>query len=544
MSPFIPEDPVSHDFVMNMLVRDCEGLGRFAPEPRPVHFKAQSFKVQVSVAIPGDDEAPSNVIDFGDIRVGQVAERSFELTNDGEHAVDYSLVVRGKKMRKLLSVDPARSTLEPGQRQTVKAALVCPKAMSIVKSPEIFMKLVESRTQEEVKPEMPPFRITANAQFNRVTISPSAEIDFGPLMASETASETIKVTNDGVFEIPWSLFDLSKPVETPRNETPEAQSTLSVGPFNVAPASGTLPPGETTEVTIAFDALEENSHSSKLGLLVEGNGVWRASPDQTVGRELHSGDRYRKYAPTVRGTVHQLSNPTGITVEVECKLEDVDKDTPFTLSPPQLSIPPFEYRYVTMTFSPQEVGTFDGRFSAVVPKGTDPSTNSLSFNVKGEGVVPSLELKAPAFTSIDAGTLGFGFGELPIGASREVSLALTNEHRIDATYRLERSGSGMRSFSVTGPVNGTLKPGETRHIRVSYVPVAASDGDEFVLKLVTVHNENESRLLKLNGRGVTLPAEWVLPRGTGEIGWGIQSLTTSSILETSLSGLRSSSRSG
>ncbi|KAF4743202.1 hypothetical protein FOZ62_022039, partial [Perkinsus olseni] len=112
--------------------------------------------------------------------------------------------------------------------------------------------------------------ITANAQFNRVTISPSAEIDFGPLMASETASETITVTNDGVFEIPWSLFDLSKPVETPRNETPEAQSTLSVGPFNVAPASGTLPPGETTEVTIAFDALEENSHSSKLGLLVEG----------------------------------------------------------------------------------------------------------------------------------------------------------------------------------------------------------------------------------------------------------------------------------
>ncbi|KAF4749537.1 hypothetical protein FOZ63_015718, partial [Perkinsus olseni] len=78
-------------------------------------------------------------------------------------------------------------------------------------------------------------------------------------------------------------------------------------------------------------------------------------------------------------------------------------------------------------------------------------------------------------------------------------------------------GSGMRSFSVTGPVNGTLKPGEARHIRVSYVPVAASDGDEFVLRLVTVHNDNESRLLKLNGRGVRLPAEWVLPRGTGEV---------------------------
>ncbi|KAF4655034.1 hypothetical protein FOL46_008426, partial [Perkinsus olseni] len=555
---FYAEDPVSHDFVMNMLVRDCEGLGRFAPEPRPVHFKAQSFKVQVSVVIPGDDEAPSNVIDFGDIRVGQVAERSFELTNDGEHAVDHSLVVRGKKMRKLLSVDPARSTLEPGQRQTVKAALVCPRAMSVVKSPEIFMKLVESRTKEEVKPEMPPFRISADAQFNRVTVSPSAEIDFGPLVAGETASETIKVTNDGVFEIPWSLFDLSKPPETPRDETLEAQSTLSVGPFNVAPASGTLPPGETAEVTIAFDALEENSYSSKLGLLVEGTesgeplqirlsgesyipGIdtenmhllfeeqftsrTREDAEAIVGsadlRVYCEDEKLFSYGPivTTRSVTERfrLSNPTGITVDVECKLEDVDKDTPFTLSPPQLSIPPFEYRYVTMTFSPQEVGTFDGRFSAVVPKGTDPSTNSLSFNVKGEGVVPSLELKAPAFTSIDSSTLGFDFGELPIGASREVSLALTNEHRTDATYRLERSGSGMRSFSVTGPVNGTLKPGETRHIRVSFVPVAASDGDEFVLRLVTVHNDNESRLLKLNGRGVTLPAEWVLPRGTGEI---------------------------
>lgn len=557
---FHAEDTVSHDFVMNMVVRDCEGLNRFAPEPRPIHFKAQGFKVQVSVVIPREaDGLSSNIIDFGDVRIGQVAERSFELVNDGEHAVDYSLVVRGKMMRRLLSVDPARSTLEPGHRQTVSTALVCPRAMSVIQSPELFMKLVETRTKEEVKPEMPPFKITAKAHFNRVTVSPSTDVDFGTFIAGEAARQILKVTNDGVFETPWSLLDMSKlPDASADGIVPTLEPTWTVGPFSVTPTSGVLLPGGTVELTVTFAASEEDNFSAKFGLLVEGTESGEPILVKVTGESYIPGldtenmhllfeeqftsktredaeaiagsadlrvycedERLFSYGPVMVGRSvterFRLSNPTGITVDVECKIESTYAGTPYTLSPSNLSIPPFEYRYVTMAFNPQAVGAFAAKFSAVVPAGTDPSTNSLTFDVQGDGVLPALTLKAPAFTTTtDAKNLGFEFGELPVGATRNVSFLLTNEHRIDATYRLERSGSGMRSFSITGPATETLKPGETRQVRVGYAPQVASDNDELLLKIVTAHNEDESRTMKVTGRGVMLPVEWLLPQENDE----------------------------
>ncbi|KAF4667893.1 hypothetical protein FOL47_003343 [Perkinsus chesapeaki] len=549
---FYTEEPISHDFVMNLVVRDSEGLNAFSPEPRAIHFKGEAFRVQVSVNIPGTEEdAPSNIIDFGDVRVGQVAEKSLELVNDGEHAVDYSLVVRGKRMRKLLSIDPPRGTLEPGQRQDISAVLVCPKAMAIVQSPEMFMKLIESRTGEEVRPEMPPLKISANAQFNRVSVNPSTDIDFGPLTVGETATELLNITNDGAFQIAWSLIDMKSREEESGAAEGTSASELAVGPFKVSPASGMLPPGEMVEVSVAFNALEEDNFSSKLGLVVEGTesgepiailltgesyipgldtenlhlvfeeqfiSKTREDAEATIGssdlRVYCENDKCFTYGPIVQGKSiterFRLSNPTGVTVEVDCKLEQAAKDPPFTLSPEKLSLPPFEYRYVSITFSPKELGSFDGKFSAVVAKGTDASTNSLSFLVKGDGVVPSLSVRAPAFGS-DGSNCSFDFGELPVGTSRETSFVLVNEHRIDATYRIERSGSGLRSFTVVGPVNATLRPGETRKLIVEYSPVAPAEADELVLKLITVHNDQESRSLKLNGRAIVLPVQWELP---------------------------------
>uniref|UniRef100_A0A0A9YB47 Hydrocephalus-inducing n=1 Tax=Lygus hesperus TaxID=30085 RepID=A0A0A9YB47_LYGHE len=54
-----------------------------------------------------------------------------------------------------------------------------------------------------------------------------------------------------------------------------------------------------------------------------------------------------------------------------------------TLYTTQLTLPPFESRFVTVGFTPSSMQKFDARFVALVENGTDPKTNMLLFSFTG-----------------------------------------------------------------------------------------------------------------------------------------------------------------
>ncbi|RNF21339.1 hydin-like protein [Trypanosoma conorhini] len=61
----------------------------------------------------------------------------------------------------------------------------------------------------------------------------------------------------------------------------------------------------------------------------------------------------------------------------------------------RLQLPSFESRFVTVSFSPPTLQSFQARFEAVVIGGTDPKTSALVFDLAGEGVLPTVEYILP-----------------------------------------------------------------------------------------------------------------------------------------------------
>jgi hypothetical protein len=87
----------------------------------------------------------------------------------------------------------------------------------------------------------------------------------------------------------------------------------------------------------------------------------------------------------------RITNPRGIPCEVNFALKPRNGadggELAFEVQPTQLMIPAHEHRYVTVSFTPPQLQTYHCIFEATVTDGTDPRTNYLTFEIRGDGTV-------------------------------------------------------------------------------------------------------------------------------------------------------------
>eukprot|EP01064_Diplonema_japonicum_P013676 TRINITY_DN21214_c0_g1_i2.p1 TRINITY_DN21214_c0_g1~~TRINITY_DN21214_c0_g1_i2.p1 ORF type:complete len:4615 (+),score=1185.39 TRINITY_DN21214_c0_g1_i2:107-13846(+) len=58
-----------------------------------------------------------------------------------------------------------------------------------------------------------------------------------------------------------------------------------------------------------------------------------------------------------------------------------------------ISIPPHEYRYAKVSFTPTELRSYFALFEAAVKDGTDPKTKELLFEIRGDGSLPQVQVE-------------------------------------------------------------------------------------------------------------------------------------------------------
>ena len=109
---------------------------------------------------------------------------------------------------------------------------------------------------------------------------------------------------------------------------------------------------------------------------------------------------------------------------------------PMECDPPQIVIPPMEFRYVAVVFRPRAIQQFSATFDAVVVDGSDPATKGFSCEMRGEGTLPSLSLQEPSV--FDAGGRPLlRFGRQLLGRSQRLRVNLKNNGIMPAGARLE-----------------------------------------------------------------------------------------------------------
>jgi hydrocephalus-inducing protein len=104
--------------------------------------------------------------------------------------------------------------------------------------------------------------------------------------------------------------------------------------------------------------------------------------------------------------------------------------------PKKLDIPPHEYRYVTVYFSPKAIKSFVATFEAIVENGGNPKTERFECEVRGEGTLPTLTLEQPALRD-NKGQPWLKFPRVLKGKKHTATMLLKNNGIIAASGRLD-----------------------------------------------------------------------------------------------------------
>eukprot|EP00930_Biecheleria_cincta_P015308 TRINITY_DN12810_c0_g1_i1.p1 TRINITY_DN12810_c0_g1~~TRINITY_DN12810_c0_g1_i1.p1 ORF type:complete len:5041 (+),score=1000.88 TRINITY_DN12810_c0_g1_i1:126-15248(+) len=208
----------------------------------------------------------------------------------------------------------------------------------------------------------------------------------------------------------------------------------------------------------------------------------------------------------------RLTNPKAIPCKVQLEIKPREggdatagSSDVFEIEPRELVIAPHDSRQIEVKFTPTHLANFGAVLEAVVPQGTDPKSNYLSFELRGDGAVPSVSLEGPRLFGDEGGELVMG--KLTLGRSHEVRMALRNDGLLPATVRVDYKPSPH--FTVACPSSVALKKGERRTFQVRFHPLQVGPV-QTSLNIRTLGNPYEDVAIQLMGEGYSNAICWEL----------------------------------
>lgn len=99
---------------MTLEVEDIETLGVKKPA-EVVDIIAEAFNISVLLL----NSAETNLLNFGDVKVGAMAQQSFSIKNAGLYMVKYDFEMKKKLFRDNFKIEPSTGEIEPGQERQI-----------------------------------------------------------------------------------------------------------------------------------------------------------------------------------------------------------------------------------------------------------------------------------------------------------------------------------------------------------------------------------------------------------------------------------------
>jgi hydrocephalus-inducing protein len=472
----------------------------------------------------------------------------------------------------------SHGALEPGSEATIKIVFASKdfpseEEVNIQNNTELRCYVSELLTGEEIFGN--PIKLNVRSVFSKFRILPQKGISFGALTYNTQKTRTFDIINQGDFEFEFKIECITgkrglrpgtanvKAITDPEFKGEDTgDGGLKVGSFVVRPASGTVAPsGEKETITVEFSAEGEASFYEVLGVQISQRDPRSDVPDQgtpyeisgescipgiltqdflqifeeaAVSRKAPSDpeeiikntfieeDRTLYFGPRLVSSRSEMrikiTNPTKvpILVNVDMVAKGAEPMAFEVLEPKQLQIPMHEHRYATILFEPTGLQTFICNFEATVEEGTDPKTNSLVFEVRGEGTLPRVSVLQPTVRNVQGQAL-MVFNKLLKGKTQTQTMLIKNEGILPANVRFGRLAPWPRdpdapadeaepvnpqeSFSFTGRGQELLlQAKEERKFDVTFMPKQVGKL-RAAINMVVANNEFESSTIEVAGEG-------------------------------------------
>ncbi|CAI5655386.1 unnamed protein product [Oreochromis niloticus] len=237
-----------------------------------IQVTAEAYDVDLEIS-------PDGCLNFGTIRVFEEVRLSLRLKNQGKYEVSYKFNVEQTDpaqpdLNSIFKVSPQCGSLMPNKPTTVNIVFKPDVEVFIKDQPILPCQVIEPSigTGGETV-AIVAIRVSARSVFTRYKITPSSDLNFGPLIYGNKKSQSFTIENNGVFEASFTICRMitdpvktGGPGKTISRETlsgrpnaakipPESfqsflQNRLSVGMFSVSPCIGSLQPGSQQLVTV------------------------------------------------------------------------------------------------------------------------------------------------------------------------------------------------------------------------------------------------------------------------------------------------------
>lgn len=440
---------------------------------------------------PGQLNANTTNLNFGDVVLGKTGTQSATLTNVGSSSVTISQAsVTGSGFQ--ITGLNLPLTLTSGQTATLNVTFT-PQSSGAASGSVSLTSTASMSDKRAVRLRVNGFETTGDAndtstlviQVNGEGTTPGllgalpASLNFVNIVVGSNSSQGVTVTNSGgsnatisqaiVTGAGYSVSGLSLPLTLAPNQStsfnvvfaPQSAGTIngnvalisnaSNSTLNIPLSGGSLPPG----------ALTVNPTSLSFGTVVVGNNQQLpATLTNTGGASV---------------TVTQ-ANVSGAGFSVS------------GLSLP-LTLPAGQNVGFTVTFAPSAAGNANGSvtFTSNAPNPT------LVLPLTGSGVLPGTVSPNPS---------SLNFGSVQVGNNKNLYEALTNTGGSNLTIsQANVSGAGFSISGITPPV--TLTPNQTYTFTVTFTPGSAGSASGTITVVSNASNPNLT--IGLSGTGTSPP---------------------------------------
>lgn len=387
-----------------------------------------------------------------------------------------------------------------------------------------------------------PIKISARAVFSKFSISPLNSVNFGALVVNTKKQRSFTLENQGEFEFKYAIVkeptdDLQKKQQgkvgrgrssirsregqdslqnssvskmegggrggksrtemcSIRTEVISGTQKLVLGMFTIQPATGTIPAGQSTTVTVDCaadrpgkqevalmieigdrhkddppvvyhiygDVLEPAINTTDLGFIFEEHGVCQSL--RVLGPQMFHregcvgvyGEAERRFAfkSVIVGQMakarFKIINSTKIPCDAKLAIASASSKQKgavdvFDVEPKsKFTIPSHSHAFATVTFKPIAIQTYTSVFEAY-PDGY--KQRALTFELQGDGNLPQVSVVRPSLKNAKGQPLLL-FKRLLTDQKQTLSVGLQNTGTIPATVQI-RTRTGKQHYTVALP---------------------------------------------------------------------------------------------
>ncbi|XP_067276661.1 hydrocephalus-inducing protein homolog isoform X2 [Pseudorasbora parva] len=201
---FIPKNPVKLKRSICLEVSDVENILGIVQHSENIQITAEAYDIAVDITIPEDSDGS---LDFGTIKVSEEVKRSIKLENKGKYDIAFKFTLEATEpgmpdLSSIFSISPLKGCLRPNNKPSnVQIIYHHNKEISIRDSPILCCQVIEPNLEGGETINTIPIKVTVQALFSKYSISPTNDINFGPLVYGSRKKQTLTVENKGNFEM-------------------------------------------------------------------------------------------------------------------------------------------------------------------------------------------------------------------------------------------------------------------------------------------------------------------------------------------------------